>query len=549
MRRGVTPRFCGGLLLVALLGLSCAAAAAAAAPPPNDDFANAQSLSGALPIEVSDTNVGATAQSGEPRFSSASGGHTIWFRWQAPSSGAVTVSTCGSEMPTFLGVYIGNSVNALSEVASTTRDWPGCVFEEGTQATFTAVVGRVYSIQVDGNTYHEGSQSAVSGEGAIKLQVHDRPPPENDDLADAKTIQVGSGGVPAPNFGATKEPGEPDHRGNPGGASVWFKFTAPKTEGVWIQTQGGKAGHESLVAVYTGSSVDDLTRVPGVESWGEDELAFPAVGGVTYRIAVDGQYDPNTGTAFMDEPEISLSNFTGNDDFADAFGLGNWPFGGTFGEFFLGNVGATKEPGEPNHAGNRGGASVWFTWSPEENGSAGLNVCGADFHTLLAVYTGSSLPSLVPVAAASSPQGPSCNSFGSDSYQVNFNADAGTTYRIAVDGYEGAWGSFGLELHTSKDRLASSRPSPRSDPAPQTEIVGRHLNRRRHVAVFHLRASAPGSHFFCKLDRRPFVACGPTVTYRRLRRGRHDFKAKAVSPEGVPDPTPAVFRFVAGQRR
>ena len=52
------------------------------------------------------------------------------------------------------------------------------------------------------------------------------------------------------------------------------------------------------------------------------------------------------------------------------------------------NVGATKETGEPAHAGNAGGHSVWWTWTAPTTGTVTLDTLGSSFDTLLAVYTG-----------------------------------------------------------------------------------------------------------------------------------------------------------------
>src|SRR5258707_3711142 len=62
------------------------------------------------------------------------------------------------------------------------------------------------------------------------------------------------------------------------------------------------------------------------------------------------------------------------------------------------NACSSKEPGEPNHAGNPGGHSVWFTWTPASNQTAIVTTRRSDFDTLLAVYTGNppSTLSLVP---------------------------------------------------------------------------------------------------------------------------------------------------------
>ncbi len=459
----------------------------------------------------------------------------------------VTVATCGSAIPTIIGVYTGESLGALTQVAQNVWDWPGCSSEQGVQATFKAIAGNIYSIQVDGSTYHEPSQPPVSGEGAINLQIRHRPPPSNDDFADAAEIQLDGFGRPVPNFGATKEAGEPDHRGDKGGASVWFKFTASRTGGALIQTSG-QIGHESLIAVYTGTSVDQLVPVPGSEIWGSSTLVFPVSAGVTYRIAIDGRYDPSTESPFMDQPEMWVSRFPGNDDFQDAWPLPRGPLGGTAGMNFLGSIGATKQPGEPDHAGNHGGSSVWFTTTVTENGSAQLSACGASFRTLLAVYTGSAVGALTPIAASDNPQAPACTLTGESPGEVEFNVDAGTTYWIAVDEYEGASGTFSLQMHTSTDRLPVKGTAP-SGVDPQTSIARRHVNRRHRVAVFHLDSSDPDSRFLCKLDSLPFAPCGSAVSFRKLKPGRHTFKAKAVSKGGLEDATPVVFHFSIPRQR
>ncbi|WP_144400062.1 S8 family serine peptidase [Geobacter pickeringii] len=102
------------------------------------------------------------------------------------------------------------------------------------------------------------------------------------------------------------------------------------------------------------------------------------------------------------------------------------------------NYNATKETGEPNHAGNPGGASVWWSWNAPITGRATINTHGSSFDTLLAVYTGSSVGSLTTIAANDNDGTPGGTS------SVSFIAQAGTTYRIAVDGAGGATGTINL---------------------------------------------------------------------------------------------------------
>src|SRR5439155_2913214 len=93
------------------------------------------------------------------------------------------------------------------------------------------------------------------------------------------------------------------------------------------------------------------------------------------------------------------------------------------------NVGATKEAGEPYHAGNAGGASVWYVWTAPGSGTVTIGTFGSSFDTLLAVYTGTSVSGLTQVAANDDA------SSGDLTSRVSFAAAAGTVYRIAVDGY------------------------------------------------------------------------------------------------------------------
>jgi hypothetical protein len=110
---------------------------------------------------------------------------------------------------------------------------------------------------------------------------------------------------------------------------------------------------------------------------------------------------------------------------------------------------ATKEPGEPFHAGNRGGHSVWYRWVAPTSGSATFDTLGSSFDTTLSAYTGGSVGALNPLA-------------GSDDIQdgvirasrVTFNVTAGTTYHIAVDGWNGDFGSVTLNWSVSQSQFS-----------------------------------------------------------------------------------------------
>ena len=106
------------------------------------------------------------------------------------------------------------------------------------------------------------------------------------------------------------------------------------------------------------------------------------------------------------------------------------------GNLSVSNTGATSQAGEPNHAGQTGGASIWYRWTAGASGSATFNTTGSNADTTLAVYTGSTLPGLVPVSSNDDVSGTNLDS------QVTFTATSGVTYSIAVDGYRGGRGAL-----------------------------------------------------------------------------------------------------------
>lgn len=113
-------------------------------------------------------------------------------------------------------------------------------------------------------------------------------PPVNDLFSNASAIFGLSGTtVPLTNNAASKEPVEPNHVGNPGGRSVWFRWTAPANGIVTFATVSNT--FDTLLSVYTGNAVNALTPVAENDGFGNDStVTFTVVAGTVYRIAVDG---------------------------------------------------------------------------------------------------------------------------------------------------------------------------------------------------------------------------------------------------------------------
>jgi uncharacterized repeat protein (TIGR03803 family) len=251
----------------------------------------------------------------------------------------------------------------------------------------------------------------------------------NNNFSSAQVISGATGTTTGNSSGATKEPGEPDHAGNAGGSSVWYRWIAPASGRYTFDTAG--SAFDTLLAVYTGVSVNALTEVASNDDGDVDVtsvVSFAATNGTTYYVAVDG-FDGDSGAFVLNwSPELPPIN----DNFVDATVIS-----GLSGDVTGRNSSATKEPGEPNHAGNAGGSSVWFRWTAPLSGQYSFDTAGSVFDTLLAVYTGPSVNALTLVASDD-------NSGADFTSAMSFQAAGGMTYYVAVDGFAGEIGTLVL---------------------------------------------------------------------------------------------------------
>ena len=113
--------------------------------------------------------------------------------------------------------------------------------------------------------------------------------PGGDHFTNRVTLSGASGVIRASNRKATVEPGEPLHAGKSGGKSIWYTWTPTFTGVATVRTLGST--FDTLLAVYTGSSLTNLTLVDSDEDRGgfyTSKAFFNAFSGVSYDIAIDG---------------------------------------------------------------------------------------------------------------------------------------------------------------------------------------------------------------------------------------------------------------------
>ncbi len=270
--------------------------------------------------------------------------------------------------------------------------------------------------------------------------LNETPPPPpaaptNDLFATPRLLTGAAGTVADDSTDAGRQSGEPTITDNGGGAMLWYSWTAPANGTATFTTAG--SSFDTLLGVFRGTALGSLTVVGENDDAGNGNLTsrvqFTATAGVTYRIAVDG-YGGEAGAVVLNWTSTGAP--TNNDRFADATVLrgGRGQANGT-------NVGYTRETGEPTHqstgtpAANVGQRTAWWSWIAPASGAVVIDTAGSAFDTVLAVYTGTSVTALTPVA-----QNDDANSQLLTS-RVEFGAVAGTTYRIVVDGYRSTAGT------------------------------------------------------------------------------------------------------------
>ena len=457
----------------------------------SDDFVNRPFLGTAAWVVGSLSN--ATSEADEPLIDGVSSGQTVWGTWTAPSNGIVTLSPEAETFSPLLTVYTGDALNTLSLVASNNylicyEDGVcGCHWRERNQITFHVARGQAYQICVDSAIITDAAMTFQSGPaftnsngsiiygmgwrpifttnvlvgGDVILNLQFTPAPPNDDFINRVKLAGARTSILASNAGATKELGERDHLGNPGGSSVWYSWTAPAAGRVTLTTNelapyapsssgdGGSfwsfsmgtggwpltCGNEidqnpppvfyPVFAAYTGTAVDALTpanNLPMSLDAFPDGVEFDAVKGRTYQIAFDG----NMGTAGEIPLYLALTTPAANNNFYKRI-----PLHGVSVVATSYNAGATHQPGEPVF-GASAGKTVWWIWTAPVGGTVAIDLGGSDYSFPVAVFTGLAPASLQTVAEGSG--------------GLAFQAVRGKTYQIAVSDCNGLTGSIKLSL-------------------------------------------------------------------------------------------------------
>lgn len=401
--------------------------------PENDSFEKAIELAPGLPVTVGGNNVGASFETGEPGNGSYGRVNTVWYRWVPAESSRVLFSTEGSDFTTFMAVFSGSSLASLQELASSSFD----TADNNSEIALQIRAGRTYHIQISG---------ANNQTGTFRLSLAGLAVPDNDAFGNARPVvldpdQAHGFAESFSNTGASRQPAEPFHAYDdkaetfiPGTGSLWWRYE-PSGEAAGRTTASaiGPGTTNMSVAVYTGTELGQLTRVAQAsrfQIYGSGQVTWNARTDTVYYIAVAGNNDSGQG-------RLTVQGDTPQDSFSGAYMLE-----GDAVEARGWNINATREPNEPQHAGDLGGRSIWYQWTPEKPGTYRISTAGSHvlyddevpMDTILGVYTGPVLAGLSDRAANDD------RSIRDATSEVILDAVAGTAYAIAVDGWNPSFG-------------------------------------------------------------------------------------------------------------
>ncbi len=241
-------------------------------PPANDNFVSAQAITSPS-VTVIGANSCSSREGGEPRHADNMAERSVWYRWVAPYTGAARINTLGSSFDTLLAVYRGNTVGALTGIASNDDAQGG----RWSAVTFAVTNSGVYYVAIDGWN---------GAEGGVALNIN---PATNDRFTNCLPIAGLSGTVAGVNSGAGGEAFEPPHAGQPAGRSLWYCWIAPTNGPFRFHTRG--SSFDTRLAIYTGTTLSNLVEVAGnddVDTSRASVVLFDAIPGTVYLVAVTG---------------------------------------------------------------------------------------------------------------------------------------------------------------------------------------------------------------------------------------------------------------------
>ncbi len=348
----------------------------------------------------------------------------VFYSFVAPSTGVLTIDTCGSGFNTLLELSTG-PCTALVTVACNndhgTALCPGGPTTSRITANVTA--GTPYTIRVSG-------AGGATGDFALNVAVS----AVNDVCAEAITITTGQ--YAGSTSGAAREINDTCTPPSASGGDVFYRWVAP-CSGVLILNTCGSA-YDTALSVSTGAC-GSLTEIAcnddaaggqcGAGSL-QSYLNVAVAAGTAYTVRVSG-YNGATG-AFT----LNVAAGASNDNCAAAAAVvaGNTPF----------DTRCATNDGSAICGGSNASPDVWFQFISPCNGAVWFDLCSSALDTVMTVNRGT-CGGLVLISCNDNQGAASCPG-SPNSSRGAIRATAGTPYLVRIAGNFGITGAGTLNI-------------------------------------------------------------------------------------------------------
>ncbi len=370
--------------------------------PENDQFADATKLAPVGGV-VEAFNTFATMEAGEPRHANSSApAGSLWWNWSPSESGIMHVDISGSDIEGVVSVYYGTSLGSLLELASNVQ-------VDGVRPDFAQFEGK------KGKTYRIVVASLDSDDlGYIRLraEVNGKPDinppyvsvtnPPNGLITTEKRVElIGRAIDPSPNSSGISEVMVRINNG------IGVTAVGDEEWSIPVVLSEGLNQVEVFALDYSGNVSKPFRmeidyRAPDVPN---DHFSN-ATQMNRDRLMADGSQmrfslsqpiaDVEDILVTVNGRRVELSGYSVFDFNSRVLVLAEAPAKGTEVEVFhpswtslpVNTDKATRETGEPEHAGNEGGGSVWWAFTAPYDGLLNVRTVNTKFDTVMGAYVG-----------------------------------------------------------------------------------------------------------------------------------------------------------------
>ncbi|MEO6596938.1 MAG: hypothetical protein ABIP94_19505 [Planctomycetota bacterium] len=342
----------------------------------------------------------------------ASAGKDLWFTYVAPPAANVTFTTCngGTNFDTVIEAFSGSCGSLV---------WRGCNDDD---FTCSNTLRSRLSVNTTGPTtlfVRVGGYGSTVGTFVLDVTQS----PTNDECATAVAVVNGING-PFSNLNATTSFVWPCALG---GSDVWFSYTATCTGMLLVDTCSAARTYDTALEVFSGTCGGLVSLGCNDDACGlGSSLSVPVTLGQNCWIRLGGFF------AGQGQAELAIACIVSGDECATATTIAD----GVNGPFTT--VGSTTSAPAWG-CGFNTSWDVWFNYTAPATVPVTFWTCTPTrtFDTVMEVFSGG-CGALVSIG---------CNDdFCSLGSRVSINATQGTTYRVRVGGFNGAFGSFDVEV-------------------------------------------------------------------------------------------------------